>query len=71
MNDGIKNIIEDMKKVKTDYGQDSLSVEEVLNLPALDGYQLLAGDRGLKRRCKHITILETPTGINWLEGENS
>lgn len=68
MNDGIKNIIEDMKKVKTDYGQDSLSVEEVLNLPALDGYQLLAGDRGLKRRCKHITILETPTGINWLEG---
>lgn len=47
MNDGIKNIIEDMKKVKTDYGQDSLSVEEVLNLPALDGYQLLAGDRGL------------------------
>lgn len=69
MNMDIKKMMVDMKRVKKDCGQDSLSVEEVLNLPALDGYKLLGGASGLQRRCKHITILETPTGINWLEGE--
>ncbi|MCQ1529008.1 PucR family transcriptional regulator [Lutispora saccharofermentans] len=69
MNDDIKNIIVDMKKVKTDYAQESLSVEEVLNLPTLNGYKLLAGGTGLQKRCKNMTILETPEGISWLQGE--
>lgn len=68
MNDYIENIIVDMKKAKKVYGQESLSVEEVLNLPTLKGYNILAGVAGLQKRCKHITILETPNGISWLQG---
>ena len=68
MSDYIQNLINDMKRVKSDYGEESLSVKEVLNLPAFKGYKLLAGGEGLEKRCKHITILETPTGIDWLEG---
>ena len=68
MNEYIQNIISDMKKLKTDYGQDSLSVEEVLNLPTLKGYKILGGATGLQKRCSHMTILETPPGISWLEG---
>lgn len=68
MSDYIQSIIDDMKKVKSDYGEDSLSVEEILNLPTLEGYKILAGAAGLNKRCKHMTILETPSGINWLEG---
>lgn len=69
MNNYIQNIIKDMKRVQTNYGEDSLSVEEVLNLPTLEGSRLVAGSSGLQRRCKHMTILETPTGISWLDGE--
>ena len=68
MGDYVYSIIDDMKKVKSNYGEDSLSIEEILNLPAFEGYKLLAGNLGLKNRCKHITILETPNGISWLEG---
>jgi len=65
----IKDVIESMRNVRSYYGQDSLTVEEVLNLPEFKGYKLLGGKAGLQRRCRHITILETPTGIDWLEGE--
>jgi purine catabolism regulator len=65
----IKDVIESMRNVRSYYGQDSLTVEEVLNLPEFKGYKLLGGEAGLQRRCRHITILETPTGIDWLEGE--
>ena len=65
----IQSIINDMKRVQSNYGEDSLSVEEALNLPTLKGSRLIAGASGLQKRCKHLTILETPTGINWLEGE--
>ena len=69
MSDYIKNIIEDMKRTHPYENEDSLSVEEVLKMPAFEGYKLLAGGSGLKKRCRHITILETPTGISWLEGD--
>lgn len=64
----IKNIINDMKNVKTIYEQDSLSVEEALNIPMIKGCEIIGGRSGLKNRCKHMTILETPEGISWLEG---
>ncbi len=64
----IKNIINDMKKIKTIYGQDSLSVEEALNIPMIKGCEIISGRSGLQNRCKHMTILETPEGISWLEG---
>lgn len=69
MNDNIGILMEDMIKVRKTFGGDTLSVEEVLNIPSLSGYRILGGEKGLKNRCKHITILETPTGISWLEGE--
>lgn len=69
MSDYIQNLINDMKRVKSDYGEESLSVKEVLNLPAFTGYKLLAGEEGLENRCKHISVLETPNGIEWSEGE--
>ncbi|HZK00406.1 MAG TPA: PucR family transcriptional regulator ligand-binding domain-containing protein, partial [Tissierellaceae bacterium] len=69
MNDYVSNIIEAMQNDKYYDHDDSLTVEEVLELPSFKGYRLLAGAKGIKKRCKHITILETPNGIDWLEGE--
>lgn len=48
--------------------QDFITVEETLSLPMIEGYQVLGGGKGLKNKCKHITVLETPDGMDWLEG---
>lgn len=57
-----------MKKIKLTYGHDSLAVEEVLHLPVFKRHEILGGSKGLKNRCNHMTILETPDGLNWMEG---
>lgn len=64
----IKNIINDMKKMKLTYGLDSLAVEEVLHLPVFKKHEILGGKSGLKNQCNHMTILETPEGLDWMEG---
>ncbi len=64
----IKNNINDIKRIKLMYGNDSLTVEEVLQLSSFSGAEVLGGSIGLKNQCNHMTILETPDGINWLEG---
>ncbi|RMC99531.1 hypothetical protein D9O40_11820 [Clostridium autoethanogenum] len=46
----------------------SLSVREVLKIPIFKGSKVIAGKMKLQNECKHITILETPEGIEWLEG---
>ncbi len=69
MADNLVILMEDIIKARKKYDEETLSVEEVLNIPSLKGYKILGGEKGLKNRCKHITILETPTGISWLEGE--
>lgn len=68
MDNYIKNIINEMNRVQSNYGEDSLSVEEVLNIPAFEGCRLIAGASGINKRCKHLTILETPNGISWVDG---
>jgi purine catabolism regulator len=66
----INNIIDILRSERTIKEQDSyLTVEEALNLTMLSGYEILGGKSGLKNKCKHMTILETPEGIGWLEGE--
>lgn len=69
MSNRFEKLLEDANKVRKVHGDDTLSVEEVLKLPTLKGYKILGGENGLKNRCRHMTILETPTGINWLEGK--
>ncbi len=64
-----EKLINETKNIRKAYGEETLSVEEVLKLPTLKGYNILGGEKGLKNRCRHMTILETPTGINWLEGK--
>lgn len=59
---------QEIKKVERDYGESSLSVEEVLKIPTFKGYRVIGGHQGLKNRCMHLTILETPEGIEWLKG---
>lgn len=68
MSDYIKNVIEEMKTAHFYNNEDSLTVEEVLKLPAFQGYKLLAGAKGLNNKSMHITALDTPTGIDWLKG---
>lgn len=64
----MNTLVEDLIKERNIDGEYTLSVEEVLSIPTLEGYKIIGGEQGLKNRCKHITILETPTGISWLEG---
>lgn len=54
--------------MERDYGEYSLTVEEVLSIPAFKDCKVIAGHKGLQKRCRHITILETPEGIEWLKG---
>ena len=60
MSDYIKNVIEEMKTAHFYNNEDSLTVEEVLKLPAFQGYKLLAGAKGLNNKSMHITALDTP-----------
>lgn len=60
---------QEINKVEKNYGECSLTIEEVLAIPTFKGYQVVAGHQGLSRNCKHITIMETPDGIDWLKGE--
>jgi len=64
----MENIINNLKSNHSHDVEYTLSVREVLELPTLKGYKLLGGSNGLENRCLHITILETPTGISWLQG---
>lgn len=68
MKDHIENIIKDMEKIKITHKHDSLLVEEVIHLPSFKKIEVIAGKNGLKNYCKHITILETPEGLNWMKG---
>lgn len=68
LNNNVKNDINDIKRIKSIYGHDSLTIEEVLQLSSLKGSEVLGGHLGLKNRCNHMVILETPEGISWLEG---
>lgn len=63
-----KDIFTYMEKINSSYGVDTLSVDEVLELSTFKEYELLGGKLGLDNSCKHMTILETPEGISWLEG---
>ncbi|PJI09274.1 MULTISPECIES: PucR family transcriptional regulator [Clostridium] len=47
---------------------DSLSVTEILEMPMFKRSIVIAGSQNLNNKCKNITILETPEGLEWLEG---
>jgi len=50
------------------HDHDSLTVEEVLDSKVFKSFEILGGNEGLIKRCNHMTILETPEGLNWLKG---
>lgn len=60
---------EQMLKIDAEFGDSSISVKEVLEIPVFKGYKIIAGHKGIEKMCKHVTILETPEGIEWLRGE--
>ncbi|CAB1248752.1 PucR family transcriptional regulator [Clostridium sp. WLY-B-L2] len=49
--------------------KNSLLVREVLSIPAFESGRVIAGKNGLDNECRNITIIETPDGIEWLEGD--
>ena len=61
-------MINDKNQIEKDLLNNSLSVANVLDILDFKGYRLLAGERGLKNRCRHMVVLETPEGIEWLKG---
>jgi len=64
----VRAISNNQGKFLQDLVSNTLSVEEVLNNVNFEGYQLIAGKGGLNNRCRHMIILETPEGIEWLQG---
>ncbi len=58
----------DQDQIRQDLANNSLSVAEVLSIVNFEGYRLMAGEGGLKNRCCHMITLETPEGIEWLQG---
>ena len=45
-----------------------ISVKELLSLPALQGTVVLAGEAGLNRPVRHVTVMEVPDIKRWLKG---
>lgn len=45
-----------------------LTIEEIIELNIIEGAKLVAGKNGLANKSKHIIVLETPDGLNWLKG---
>jgi purine catabolism regulator len=69
MDHQLRLLQEQIRKVENECGESYLSVKEVLQIETFKGCKVLAGHRGLDLPCKHITILETPEGVEWLQGE--
>lgn len=62
-------LLRQISNIEKDYGESTLTVKEVLSISEFKDYKILAGEKGLSRKCKHLTILETPEGVEWLQGE--
>lgn len=45
-----------------------ISVREALELPELQSLEVLAGERGLDREIKEVSVLEVPDPVSWLKG---
>lgn len=59
---------DDLGRIGQELANNSISVAEVLNNLKFEDYRILAGEGGLKNRCWHMVVLETPEGIEWLTG---
>ena len=68
MRDDLDFLSQDIVKLEKEYGESSLTVEEVLKIPIFSRCKVIAGHEGLGGLCKHMTPLETPDGIEWLQG---
>jgi len=45
-----------------------ITVRDALGLPDLQSLELLAGEKGLEREIKDVTVLEVPDPVFWLKG---
>lgn len=46
----------------------NISVREALELPELQSIEVLAGESGLGREIRDVTVLEVPDPVHWLKG---
>lgn len=45
-----------------------MTVYELLQVPTLSGFRVISGEAGLHRKISTVTVIDTPDGFNWLNG---
>ena len=45
-----------------------MTVEELLQLPTLNGLKLISGKLGVHKEISTVTVVDTPDGFQWLKG---
>ncbi len=45
-----------------------MTVYELLQVPSLSGFKVISGELGLHRKISTVTVIDTPDGFNWLNG---
>ncbi len=45
-----------------------MTVYELLQVPTLSGFKVISGELGLHRKISTVTVIDTPDGFNWLDG---
>ena len=45
-----------------------MTVYELLQVPTLSGFEVISGELGLHRKISTVTVIDTPDGFNWLNG---
>ena len=45
-----------------------MTVYELLQVPTLSGFKVISGELGLHRKISTVTVIDTPDGFNWLNG---
>lgn len=49
--------------------RDGFRVRDVLNLPCMAGAVVAAGEAGLDRVVRHVTVMDAPGGYDWIRGD--
>ena len=49
--------------------RDGFRVRDILSLPCLAGAVVVAGEAGLDRVVRHVTVMDAPGGYDWIRGD--
>lgn len=61
-------IFKTMVKIKNKQGAENMDVKEMISFPSFDGFEIIAGEKGIHREVNTVSVMDAPDIYNWLKG---